>query len=179
MVIGFDNEKILTLRIARLNDRDNIIRIINKVAGERKYLQTDCYCPTPLWEQALQGGLQIEKGILLLLLEEAGKPVGFARVFPDCDDLDSRSVGNVGVSLLPGYRSRGIGAIMLKKLLSYGLYLGFNSLTANILASNLRSLHFFRKSGFRPIDSRLIELSFRSGRSEEIKLKKNLFVREG
>lgn len=168
----------MVLRIARSDDRDCVVQVINAVAGERQYLQTDYYRPTPFWEQALSDGINYKKQILLLVLEDEYEIVGFSRLFPDQDYPNNKLIGNIGISLLPNYRSNSFGTIMLKHLLSYGFSLGFQDVTADVLASNVRSLRLFEKAGFCSIESRFIWLSYNDRNVEEVKLKKRLIVGE-
>ncbi len=68
------------IRTARSGDRDQVIAVINAVAGERRYLQTDRYLPTPAWEQVLGEGVDPKQGLLLMVVESDRRIVGFARL---------------------------------------------------------------------------------------------------
>jgi RimJ/RimL family protein N-acetyltransferase len=154
------DSKPIRLRIASGADRKDIIDVINSVAGERKYLQTSRYCPTPTWERLLAEGMHAEDGLLLLAVESQEGMIGFARLNPDTEHVLGRKAGNVGIALLRSYRSLGIGAIILRVLSACALELGYGVLTANILESNLRSRRLFSRFGFRNINCRSIFLVF-------------------
>lgn len=156
---GLDPSMAIRLRVAARSDRSEIIAVINWVAGERKFLQTDRYRPSPAWEELLSEGLNIRNGLLLLAAEDRGMLIGFARLYPDDRRSDCRA-GNVGMALLPLYRSKGIGAIILRVLAASAIALDYDVLTANILESNLRSRKLFSRLGFREVARRKIYLSF-------------------
>ena len=158
--VEIDRPSGLRLRIASASDRANIIELINLVAGERKYLQTDRYCPTPAWEQLLVDGININEGLLLILIENKNEIVGFARLSPDLDHPLGRRAGNIGIALLPLYRSRGFGATILNRLIDYAIILNYQILTANILETNIRSQKLFMRRGFSVTNCREMFLQF-------------------
>lgn len=81
----------------------------------------------------------------LLIIEEAGQPIGFVRL-SDIRD----GVAEWGFYKVPGSPS-GTGLRMGLAALEYGfLHLGLERVTACVLACNKRSLHFHRKLGFSP-----------------------------
>lgn len=143
-----DSPHSLRIRIASSQDRDDIIAVINLVAGERKYLQTERYCPSPVWERLLSYGINIEEGLLLLVAESNGKIVGFARLSPDSEHPLERNAGNIGLAFLPLYRSKGFGATILSKLIDYAIQLNYRVLTADVLETNICSKKLFVRRGF-------------------------------
>ena len=150
----------MRLRVASGSDRSDIINVINSVAGEHKYLQTDRYRPTPAWEKLLSEGMNIPRGLLLLVIEDQDTLIGFARLYPDEQYPRGCRTGNVGIALLPLYRSKGIGAIILKVLAACAIALDYEVLTADILESNLCSKKLFSRLGFRRVKCRNIYLDF-------------------
>lgn len=157
-----------TVRLACPADREQIIRLIDTVAGERRYLQTDRYVPTPAWEQLLSKGVNLREGLLLLVIESGEQTIGFARLTPDLGHPSGRLAGNIGITLLPAYRSQGIGTFALGWLMACAARLQYQTLTANILSTNLRSLRLFRKFGFAPAAVKKIYLPFVGSESEEV-----------
>jgi phosphinothricin acetyltransferase len=141
----------IQLRIASSHDRDAIIAVINSVAGERKYLQTERYCPSPVWERLLYYGINIEEGLLLLVAESNGKIVGFARLSPDSEHPSGRNTGNIGLAFLPLYRSKGFGATILNKLIGYAVQLNYRVLTADVFETNDCSKKLFTGFGFNVV----------------------------
>lgn len=158
----------LAIRPARPEDGERIIHLIDVIAGERQYLQTERYCPTPIWEQLLRECISRESGLLLLVVEVQKQVVGFARLTPDREHPLGRSAGNIGIALLPAYRSRRIGTFVLSQLMACAASLGFQTVTANILATNVRSLRLFQKYGFVLTKTRNIYLPFTETEVEEV-----------
>ena len=156
------------VRVAQPQDREQIIGIINMVAGERRYLQTDRYLPTPAWEQVLRQGSNAEAGLLLLVVEVDHQIVGFGRLSPDGDHPPGRSVGSLGMAILPTFRSQGIGSILLDTLMASAPLMGFRKLSAAILASNRHSQNLFRKYGFDLLGRRRIRVPFKKDPVEEL-----------
>ena len=139
----------LTFRIASHLDRGPIINLINIVASERKYLQTEQYNSTPIWEQLLSIGFNPDDGMLLGVLEDNNEIIGYARISPDLEQSPCKNIGNIGIALLPQYRSRGFGAKILDTLIQYAFLISYQVLTANILETNIRSRKLFSKYGFQ------------------------------
>jgi RimJ/RimL family protein N-acetyltransferase len=139
----------VSIEIDRPDDREQIISIINAVAAEKIYLQTDSYQPTPLWERLLDEGRNHHDGLALFVVQYKGVIFGFGRLNPD--EFLGRSVGNVGILLLEPFRSKGIGTELLGFLIMKAPEFGFSSLSANILANNLISRRLFSHYGFEII----------------------------
>ena len=157
------------------NDLDGIIPVINSVAAEKLYLQTDRYQPTPNWEELLADGFNVASGLLLIVVKYDEKVIGFGRLFPD--NLRGRSTGNIGIVLLPPYRSRGIGTDLLNLLVETASEFGFQNLTADILETNLHSLRLFRRFGFSELSYQTIICPHLRGAVEEITMIRSVFGR--
>lgn len=167
-VATVDKSSNISLRIVSASDYNNVINVINTVARERKYLQTDRYIPTPNWEYLLAEGINVKNGLLLMAVENQQGIIGFIRLYPDDEHPLGRRAGNIGLALLHSFRSRGIGAIILKVLISRSSELGYDILTANILESNLRSRKLFSKYGFTQMRCRNIFLDFLNDHVNEL-----------
>lgn len=160
MITDDDGNTFITIRVGCRRDRHAITQLINCVAAEQQYLQTDRYCSTPLWEQALQEGMNRCAGVLLLVVVAKQEIIGFGRLTPDDTNGVDRTVGNIGIALLPPYRSRGIGSQVLTTLLLAAPDLAFRRMTAAILETNIRSRNLFCKFGFQLIAQHQIRLPF-------------------
>jgi RimJ/RimL family protein N-acetyltransferase len=130
-------------------DREQVVSIINEVAAERKYLQTDQYRPTETWERLLDQGFNVNERLALFVVKYEEKIIGFGRLYPD----EAQPLyGNVGIVLLGAYRSIGIGTKLLKFLIDWALSLGYIKMTADVLATNVRSVRLFRHFQFTERD---------------------------
>lgn len=158
----------LILRVAQASDRARVIHVINSIAAERRYFRTERYCPTPLWEAALDEGINCSKGVLLLVVEHGGAVVGFARLLAERDAAWEQPAADVGLGLLAPYRSQTLGTQMLGHLITLAPLLGFEMLTAAIFTHNTRSRHVFQKFQFKPVGIRTISVSFDAAPQAEI-----------
>jgi ribosomal protein S18 acetylase RimI-like enzyme len=148
------------IRSAKPADRSDVVRVIDRVTAERRYLQTDCFEPDKRWEILLGSPFNLQAGYLLRILEDQGKVGGFCRLFPDEIVCPRGSIGNIGIVLLPEYRSRGLGTRLLSSLLDIAAQAGYVELRAEILASNLPSIGLFHKFGFHRLFTRKVGLSY-------------------
>jgi RimJ/RimL family protein N-acetyltransferase len=99
-------------------------------------------------------------GLLLIAILNHETIIGFARLYPDDEHPLGRRAGNIGIALLPSFRSMGIGAIILRVLAACAIELEYDVLTANILESNVRSRRLFTGCGFKKVRCRNIYLDF-------------------
>lgn len=140
--------KNLWLRPARAADRTKIIQLINCVTSEHHFLYTNRYEPNPTWEQLLGQGLNLEEGLLLLIVETLADVVGFIRLSRTSPVPAARSVGDIGIALLPQYRSLGIGTSLLGICIAAAPTLGFTELRADMMAENEIVRRLFRHFNF-------------------------------
>jgi RimJ/RimL family protein N-acetyltransferase len=158
-------------------EKKNLVKVIDSITGERRYLQTDRYIPTPDWERVLEFGCLPDEGRLLLVVKYKYKLIGFARLFPE--EMEGIRVGNIGIGLLKAFRHRGIGTRLLGHIVQIAPTLGYPSLTADILCSNVVSLRLFSHFGFKPIQERERNLPFLDGVTKEVTVQAVLDTPEG
>jgi RimJ/RimL family protein N-acetyltransferase len=137
------------VRVVSSGDREEIERLIDAVTEEEKHLQTSGYQATPTWECLFSEGISYQDGFVLLVAELGGRIVGFARLISGLCGPKDRHVGNVGIVVQKGHRGRGIGSTLLGELLRQAPNLDCSKLTAEIVASNVRSRSLFEKFGFQ------------------------------
>lgn len=135
----------VTITLSRKIEREQIIAVINNVAGEHIFLQTDHYCSTKMWERLLEQGFNAEERLALFVVKYKEKIIGFGRLFPE---ERQPLIGNVGIILLRPFRSIGIGTTLLKVLIGFASSLGYVKMTADVLATNVRSIRLFRRFRF-------------------------------
>jgi len=158
------NQIFVTFEPARKGDRHKIISIINQVAAERIYLQTEQYRSTPAWEKMLDQGLQPDERLALFVVKYKQDIIGFGRLTSQTETL----YGNVGIVLLSPFRSIGIGTALLEFLLHWADRLGYDRMTADILATNIRSIRLFRRFHFKERDIHDIQSPFSVEKIQEI-----------
>ena len=138
-----------TLRVvfvlAKRCNRQQVVSIINEVSAERIYLQTDQYRSTEVWERLLEEGYNFRDRFALFVVKYKQVIIGFGRLSPD---LRQPLSGNVGIVLVRAFRSMGIGSALLQLLIDLAIQLGYNKMTADVLATNARSVKLFRRFQF-------------------------------
>lgn len=164
----------LALRIARPSDRARVISLIDRVASERRYLQTLCYQPTPEWEQLLNVGKDSEAGICLLVLTNNEKIIGMGRLFAERRSLSHGHTGSIGLALAPGWRNRRWGTVLLRYLIDCARQFGYADLQAEILQNNKRSLKLFQNFGFVATQFNKIYWSARQAWVNEVTVKSRM-----
>jgi RimJ/RimL family protein N-acetyltransferase len=155
----------IAFSLAKKVDRVSIVSVINEVAGERIYLQTDQYRPTEMWERLLEQGFNVDESLALFVVKYHEKVIGFGRLYPE----DKQPLyGNVGIVLLKSFRSIGIGTALLKFLIDCATSLGYKKMTADVLATNVRSIRLFRRFQFMERDIHDFHPMYSSGNVREI-----------
>jgi RimJ/RimL family protein N-acetyltransferase len=139
----------ITFALSRKFEREQIISIISEVTAERIYLQTDRYCPTEMWERLLDQGFNADERLALFVVKYNQKIIGFGRLYPE---KDQPLHGNVGIVLLRSFRSIGIGSALLRFLIEFASGLGYVKMTADVLATNVRSIRLFHRFQFAERD---------------------------
>jgi len=107
--------------------------------------------PTPAWLHALaEPDCSCH---LLLVAEDAGRVVGWCRVFRDPSGEKGDAAGtsaSIGLGLLPGYRGLGYGKTLLQRALGWAAGQGLRYVWLATRPENERAVRLFLKLGFRP-----------------------------
>ena len=90
---------------------------------------------------------------ICFIAEEGDIPVGYIAAAPK--DIDYRlskyiEIENMGVS--PSHRSKGIGSMLIEKVLELAREKGFQKAYVNAYSDNIKAIDFYEKSGFKKID---------------------------
>lgn len=135
------------VRLSTPADAPTIIAAINAVCAEGLWLATDCYVPTPQWEEVLHHPDDAVAS-LLLVPQMAGEVGGWCRVFPYTSGSKAAHVADIGIGVLQPLRGLGIGTALLECAMDWACQHGFEKLTASSFATNLRALNLFQKMSF-------------------------------
>lgn len=141
------------------NDHAGLIQAIDTVCGEGLWMRTTRFEPTPRWTHALE-----EPSCpchLLLVVEDAGRVVGWCRTFPK-EGGDEAREATLGIGLLVPYRDRGIGTALVRRSLGWAKDVGCQSVRLTTHPDNARAIHIFTRCGFvftRSVDEDLLEMT--------------------
>ncbi len=134
----------LVLRPYGFSDRGDLIRVIDEVCGEGRWMSTARFEPTPAWERALQPARRDDH--LLLLAADGPTVVGWCRLF--LETSVQRAEADLGIGLLVPYRNRGIGCDLMQRTLSWAWSAGLQRVTLKTRRDNRRALRVFVRCGF-------------------------------
>ena len=130
------------VRPYRVRDRDGLISVIDAVCAEGRWMKTDRFEPTPVWEHALADpGCPCH---LLLVAVDGTRITGWCRVFPTGDNGE----GEIGIGLLAPYRNQGLGTRMLRRAVKWAKEHHFTRLKLTTRADNTRAIRVFKRCGF-------------------------------
>ena len=88
-----------------------------------------------------------------LVTEENSKLVGYiAAVEKRFDYRKSKYIEIENIGIIPAFRSKGIGSLLIKKCLEWARRKGFQKVYVNVYFQNQRAIKFYKKSGFSEID---------------------------
>ena len=128
------------IREYHFSDAEYLIKVINSVCREQKWMHTSNFAPTYEWEEALSA---INHEHLILVAAVDQKIVGWCRVFV------GGYCGDVGIGLLREFRDMQIGTRLLNKAVEWSMSRGLSTLKLSCRLDNKRALHLFKKFGFR------------------------------
>lgn len=136
-----------SLREMTDSDTENVLAILNEAILEGH--STSRYvCPTKKeWEDSLIRECRY-------VYEEAGEILGFIVLHPFSKRPCYSGVAEISVYIAAKARRRGIGTLLLQKVVDESPKYGFWSLTSNIFITNKASCKLHESLGFRKIGYR-------------------------
>jgi L-amino acid N-acyltransferase YncA len=133
------------VRPATLDDVQRMTAIYNRGIAERQ--ATFETRPRDAAEVAAWLGGRLP----VLVAEDDGEVVGFARVSPASDREAYAGIGEHGVYVDPGARGTGAGRALLEALADAAADAGLHKLTSRIFVTNTASRALHRAAGFREV----------------------------
>ena len=119
---------------------------MEQVASEREYLAILEPPSRDDLRHAIGKELVDKLPLVLAVVEE--KVVGWCSVAKDCRE-GFRHAGVLGIGLVPLFRERGIGRILLDATLGKADDIGICRIELEVFASNERAIRFYRREKFR------------------------------
>lgn len=88
-----------------------------------------------------------------LIAEDNGKKVGYIAAVPkDIRYRKSKYIEIEDMGVIPQYRSKGIGTMLIDKCLKWAKSKGFQKAYVNSYFDNLKAIKFYKRNGFSEID---------------------------
>ncbi len=140
---GFRQFLGLRIRPFVAGDRQWLIRAIDAVCAEGRWMRTARFEIDAAWEHAVAH--PDCPCHLLLVVEDGVDIVGWCRAFPS--DEDEAAV-TLGLGLLPSHRDRGIGTTMIRQTLDWARRVGYQRVLLTTYVDNARAINVFQRCGF-------------------------------
>jgi L-amino acid N-acyltransferase YncA len=148
-----------SVRSAGTPDANAIARIYNEGIEER----TSTFETRPRQVDEIVGWLELDERLPVLVAEQHGHVLGWARILPYSDRSAYAGVGEVSVYVDRSARGRGIGRRLLEELERRAAELGYWKLTGKLFPENAASVALVRRCGWREVGMHL-----RHGRLEGV-----------
>jgi RimJ/RimL family protein N-acetyltransferase len=125
---------------------DGFRAAVDAVARERRWL---AFTEVPPREDSIRFTEQIlANRHPFFLAVDGDKVVGWCDI-AGSDRPTQAHMGSLGIGLLPAYRSRGIGRRLMQAAIEAARARGFERVTLNVHANNMRARALYEKLGFR------------------------------
>jgi ribosomal protein S18 acetylase RimI-like enzyme len=153
------------LRPAVKEDAAVFIEAVDSVAREEIYFLRSRFDLDVEQEEAFIARAQ-KDGNLILLAVLDGELVGWVTLFRGRHEFLSHT-GDLGMGVVKGYRSLGIGGALMDGALRWATQHGFEKVNLGVRISNERARALYRKFGFVEEGYRVREIKDRQGRYDD------------
>jgi GNAT superfamily N-acetyltransferase len=127
----------------QVNNRPELIEVINSVCADTPWMKTSHFEPTLAWTHALENADCPHH--LLALARVENRIIGWCRLFP----IGSQPGGvELGIGLLGPYRNQGIGTAMMNHALIWAKSGAVAMITLTAHRQNMPAIHLFKKFKF-------------------------------
>jgi phosphinothricin acetyltransferase len=151
-----NNEVII--RTLKEDDHEKILEVVNSFVKDSFAAYSDEYYSSSTVDEWSRNAK------VFLVLEAAGKVVGFGFVASYKPHKSCKHVGVLTYFILSEYTGKGIGTKLINELISKGRDLGVTNYLAHISSRNEQSLNFHKKHGFQEV-GRFKDMSVKLGES--------------
>ena len=118
---------------------------LSKVAKERIYIEM---IEAPPFEKvaSFQRDLISKNGPVYYAIVD-DQVVGWCDVYPEENPRQSHR-GGLGMALLPAYRGKGIGSMLLEKIIEHAKSFGLEKIELQVYTANVSAIALYKKFGF-------------------------------
>lgn len=152
----------VSLRRAVERDAPALVHAIDSVAREQKYLLRSRFEVSVEEERAIIARAKAQGNLILLALLD-GELVGWLSLFRARHEF-RRHTGQMGVSVVRGYRGMGIGTALMVYALDWAAGQGLEKINLGVRVSNERARALYRRFGFVEEGYRVREIKDLHGR---------------
>lgn len=141
--------KNLTMRRFEVIDQDQVVRVIDHVCAESKWMETKRFIPTLSWLHAFSDTACDFH--LLLVAESDSKLVGWCRLFPEkCKYVE---VVELGIGILPDYRYKKLGSSFINAVFAWARKVGVKRIDLSVHIDNHIAIYLFKKFNFEVVSN--------------------------
>ena len=139
----------VTLRTPQWSDLDDLLEFINSLVEEEVMISVDTKATREGEVDWLARQLSsLEKDDTMTVVAEVnGKVVGNSSLTPRYGRMSH--LGVLGISIMDGYRDKGIGGEMMAELERHAPRLGVKTILLEVFADNSRAVHVYEKQGYK------------------------------
>lgn len=145
-----ENEKVLTLRSAEMQDASAFVEYLKKTSNESLFLlryPDEVNLTVEDEERFIQNGIEDPKSLNLAGFLD-GVHVGNCSFRPIGSFRRYRHRCDIGIALYAKYSGMGIGRIMLTELLTKAKEAGYEQAELTVVSTNIHALNLYRSLGF-------------------------------
>lgn len=176
------NNKTILIRDAEKSDAPQLIKYLETLTldGEGQILEFQEFAPTIEEEEHWIESARANPNELLLTAFYEGQLIGVID-FHQEKRRRLRHAGNIGMGIVPGWRSSGAGFLLLSNLLEWlEVYSDIELVHLAVLADNTRAINLYQKSGFQIEGVRKKYIKYQNGNHlDEILMAKELTRKNG
>lgn len=144
-----NNGEEVALRLAGCQDAEEIISVIRTNAPDRSYVLMEHYGTKSDSVIKYICSMDFEKNLLVVAVTKTAVVGALSGIQMDGGRRpETAHILNIGLHIIPAYRSLGIGSKMLDYAIEWAKIRKFKKLEANIFTTNKKSLHLFERAGF-------------------------------
>ena len=161
MTINLKNRKIAALDWLKEQDLPDVVKALNSVIRERKYLFLNNEI-TDMEEERRWFAQSKKEGVLYLVARVDKRVVGGASMHPQ--KHKRAHVAEYGIFICKGYRNQGLGTELTKTFIEIAKKQGIEILQLSVYATNKRALNVYKKCGYKECGRFKNDIKFSDGK---------------
>ena len=136
----------IAIRPITLEDVDGFNACVGVVARERQWIMITDAPPMESTRRFVEGAIRTGRPHVVAL--DADRVIGWCDIRPHALE-GFRHCGELGMGLLPEYRGRGLGRLLVEDVLRRSWAFGLTRVELEVYASNLAAIRLYERTGFR------------------------------
>ena len=145
----------MNIRSSRKDDLEILLKLNQEVFIDNQQYDSDLRMDWTLSEHGRNYFTRVlnDSECCILIAEEDNKPIGYISATPKVITYrKSKYVEIDNMGIVPGYRSKGIGSMLIEKCLKWAKTKGYQKMFVNSYFQNTKAITFYKRSGFLEID---------------------------